>query len=76
MYYERVLERIVHDDDVGMETIVVEEEKEVEVDIADVLSECPPEEDWLTFVRAIVWCYRGWYYITRIFKGFSFLWQG
>lgn len=36
------------EDDLGIETIVIEEEKEVEVDIVDVISECPPEEDRLT----------------------------
>lgn len=48
VYYEPVPEGKVDEDDVGTETVVVEEEREVEVDVVDVLSECPPEEDRLT----------------------------
>lgn len=46
-YFERVLEREAGEEDFGMETITVEEEKEVEVDVVDLLSECPPKEDWM-----------------------------
>lgn len=48
VYYEPVPEGEVDEDDVGTETVVVEEEREVEVGVVDVLSECPPEEDRLT----------------------------
>jgi hypothetical protein len=37
-----------YDDELGTEMVVVEHEREMHVDVVDVLSECPPEEDRLT----------------------------
>ena len=46
-YYKSV-QRDEGEEEEGPEIIVVEEEQETEVDIVDVLSECPPEMDTLT----------------------------
>lgn len=46
--YNESLQRDENEEEEGPEIVVVEDEQETEVDVVDVLSECPPEVDTLT----------------------------